>query len=202
MVVIAFNRFIITPIFILLGLLFYYGFGAVELVIFLVVWIYLFKSPDKLIHNPQQRIFYSPCEGRVRSINYTNRYLIISVFVGLLDNHTQYFPTQSILIGRKKIDGNYKPAYNEDSGYNKRIVNTLKDTKNGFVYSITQMVGIIARRLKTLSKLNKIYNPGERLGYIMLGSRVDIKIPIYHVKNILINVGDKITPGEPIVTLL
>ena len=72
-----------------------------------------------------------------------------------------------------------------------------------FKYSITQITGLLTRRilnfLQSESKQYDILNPGHRLGFILLGSRVDVIIPNKNIQQILVKPGDHIEAMENLV---
>jgi phosphatidylserine decarboxylase len=159
------------------------------------------NSPDMFIKKPQSHIFYSPTSGYIKSIREDERYIHISLFLNIFDNHTQYIPVDSVLTNIKYYNGSFVPAYQEHSVNNERVENSLYNTQYNFSYTITQITGILTRRIISLQKVNAVLKPGERLGFIMLGSRVDIKIPKKNVENVLVKSNTHIEAMTPMFTL-
>lgn len=159
------------------------------------------NSPDMFIKQPQSNIFYSPTSGYIKLIREDDTYIYISLFLNIFDNHTQYIPVDSILTNIKHYNGTFVPAYREHAINNTRVENTLSSTKYDFDYTITQITGIVTRRIISLQKINTVLKPGERLGFIMLGSRVDIKVPRKNVESILVKSNSHIQAMTPMFSL-
>jgi phosphatidylserine decarboxylase len=159
------------------------------------------NSPDMTFESTKDDIFYSPTSGYIKSISSDGNDLHISLFLNIFDNHTQYIPTKSTLLNIEHHNGLFVPAYKEHAINNQRVENSLHSTLYKFNYKITQITGILTRRIVSLQKVNTVLNPGERLGFIMLGSRVDIKVPIRNVENIFIKPNMHIEAMSPMLSL-
>lgn len=149
--------------------------------------LYFLRTPNKKLKEINSKIFYSPSAGYVKDISIDNENLNISLFLNLFDNHTQYIPIKSTLVSSIKKNGLFLPAYKEHSINNEKIIHTLYNKELDIIYNITQITGILTRRIVVFIKnTQSILNPGEQLGIILLGSRVDISIPLSKVKKVLI----------------
>ena len=149
--------------------------------------LYFLRTPNKKLKEINSKIFYSPSAGYVKDISIDNENLNISLFLNLFDNHTQYIPIKSTLVSSIKKKGLFLPAYKEHSINNEKIIHTLYNKELDIIYNITQITGILTRRIVVFIKnTQSILNPGEQLGIILLGSRVDISIPLSKVKKVLI----------------
>lgn len=159
--------------------------GIVTILTLLFVTVFMY-SPDKL--NSQSyadNIFYSPSAGYIQTITEDAEYIHITLFLNLFDNHTQYFPVDSVLLQTKKIPGLFEPAYMEHSINNEKMEHTLQSTHHGFFYKITQITGLLTRRILVIAEKGN-GKAGSRLGFIVLGSRVDITIPQRNVEKVLV----------------
>lgn len=161
------------------------------------------NSPTRLLENAKQYYFYSPASGYIRYIKQDNEYVTISMFLNIFDNHTQYIPVASYLKNIEHKHGIFEPAYLEHSVNNERVINTLYNPTYDFTFTITQITGMLTRRILSLQQTNtnKLLQPGERLGFIMLGSRVDIRIPIKNIKEILITPDTHVSEMIPLFIL-
>lgn len=191
-----------NDVFILFPLLIYFFTKNWYITIFFIVFFLIFmNSPNKKNNTYDKNIFYSPSSGYVRKITSDSDNTRISLFLNVLDNHTQYFPVRSSIISRKRIRGLFLPAYKEHSINNERVENTLQAIDNNFQYKLIQITGLLTRRIKDLSDTNKVYDTGERLGFIVLGSRVDIIIPNNNISTLLIKEGQSIKEMDEMVKL-
>ena len=65
---------------------------------------------------------------------------------------------------------------------------------------VRQVAGLIARRIHCYAQAGKTLLKGDRLGFIMFGSRTDIIFPsVYQVQ---VQKGQKVTGGETIIAKL
>lgn len=185
-------------IIVILPLIIFYITKNKVLTFFIFIFLLHFMwSPNLSNLNFNKDIFYSPSSGYIRDIKDNDNSITISLFLGLLDNHTQYTPIKSKLIKREYLSGNFIPAYNEHAINNRRVVNTFYNEDYDFIYTITQITGILTRRIKTFDQ--NIYLPGDRLGFIIFGSRVDINIPKQNINKILVTKGTYINALTPLL---
>lgn len=173
--------------------------AVIVTLLFVIVFMY---SPDKLnSQNYNKNIFYSPSAGYIRSITQDEENIHISMFLNVFDNHTQYFPVESILVHSQKVNGLFEPAYQEHSINNQKVEHTIQSIHHGFIYKITQITGLLTRRILVLAKKDQVYKTGDRLGFIVFGSRVDISIPKSIVKEVLIAPNSHIQEMTKIIEL-
>ena len=159
-------------------------------------------SPDmtNTIYFPN--LFYSPSAGAVRSITQNNDKVVISLFLNIFDNHTQYIPVKSTFVSQIRVGGAFEPAFLEHSINNEQVETVLKSVDYQFEYKIEQITGLLTRRIKNLLPASPTQLlPGTRLGFIVLGSRVDITIPIANIRRILIKPGQHIGAMQQIIEL-
>jgi len=71
--------------------------------------------------------------------------------------------------------GGYIPAFNKDSEINERN-HVIFDTVSGTL-ELTQIAGVLTRRIVSYISEGTYVKRGERIGMIRFGSRVDITIP-------------------------
>jgi len=174
-------------------------------IIFLCFCLRFLNSPDKKLvkEKVQQNMFYSPSSGYIREITTDDMNTTISLFLNVFDNHTQYIPITSNVISIQQFDGLFAPAFLEHSINNTRVKTTLYNQKLNFSYTITQITGLLTRRilnfLQTQNQDQDPITPGERLGFIVLGSRVDITIPNKNILQILVKTGGHVSSMENMI---
>lgn len=183
MLIVDIGALLVMPVIVLLFT--HNTIAACLTVLFVLVFMY---SPDKTKSQNEynQNIFYSPSAGYVKSIREDDTHVTITLFLNVFDNHTQYFPMESVVLHSKKVNGLFEPAYQEHSINNEKIEHTIQSVNHGFIYNITQITGLLTRRIHVLAEKGKVYETGSRIGFIMFGSRVDIRVPKRHVKRISI----------------
>lgn len=176
--------------------------------VYVTIIIFLFcvrfmNSPDLSLTETKPDIFYAVSSGYVNWIRRDDTHTTISFFLNVFDNHTQYIPIKSELRKTEHFNGTFVPAYREHSINNTRVKHTLYNSTFDFEYNITQITGILTRRIIIFKQPEpkKIISPGSRLGFIVLGSRVDISIPNKNIKRILIKDDIHIEAMTPIIQI-
>jgi phosphatidylserine decarboxylase len=145
-------------------------------------------------------ILVSPADGVITNIkeykegktNYTS----VSIFLSVFNVHIQRLPISGEVSKIEYIEGKFINAtLDKASEDNERLKLTLNSGKNKFY--ITQIAGLIARRIICYVKEKEKVNQGERYGIIKFGSRVDIDFPENF--KLLVTVGQQCIGGETIV---
>lgn len=177
---------------------------VIIILIFFIFIIYFMRSPDRTTYDYDKNYMYSPTDGIIQDIYLKDPKTVrIVYFLRLYDNHTQYYPLKSKVIKITDYLGKNNKAYKEESIKNTNKETILESVDCGFRYNIIQRTGYIARRIRHYSNNNKehVYNTGEKMGFILFGSRVDIDVPLSNIKDILIQKGQNINGIVPIIRL-
>lgn len=199
MIILDFTSLVVIPL-----IIYILTRNIIITIIFLCFCLRFLNSPDKKLvkERVQQNMFYSPSSGYIREITTDDTNTTISLFLNVFDNHTQYIPITSNVISIQQFDGLFTPAFLEHSVNNTRVKTTLYNQKLNFSYTITQITGLLTRRiLNFLQTQNQdtLLTPGERLGFIVLGSRVDITIPNKNILEILVKTGDHVSSMDKMI---
>ena len=130
-------------------------------------------------------------------LNINEKFIKISIFLNIFNVHVNRMPTDGIV---KKIDyihGKFiNASLDKSSKDNERNIITInKDNKDIFI--ITQIAGLIARRIVCNVKENQRIFRGGRFGIIKFGSRVDLYLPKNYKP--LVAVGQTVIGGETII---
>jgi len=135
----------------------------------------------------------SPADGRVLEIERADDRVRIAVFMGLSDVHINRFPVSGRVEAIDDSGEGYRPAYLPDARHNVQRRYTLS-TDLGKV-EVVQMTGLVAKRIISFVGVGDAREKGERLGMIVLGSRVDLVLPADRVR-VSVEVGDRVRAGE------
>lgn len=125
-------------------------------------------------------------------------YWHISTFLSPLDNHTQFIPVKCECTGMLYKQGEFHIAHMlGKSDKNERWETTFKADKLGH-FVVTQIAGLIAKRIINKCKVGKQYYQADPYGEILLGSRVDIT---FTAKGVTVNVkkGDKLVGAQTVI---
>jgi phosphatidylserine decarboxylase len=155
------------------------------------VWLFLaafFRDPERI---PGSGVV-SSADGRVRAVDREGDRWRISVFMNVSDVHVNRFPTDARVEAIRAAGSGYRPAYRPDADHNVQR-SYLLSTALGPV-EVVQMTGVVARRLVSFVREGSEGRKGERLGMIVLGSRVDVLLPAARVAP-AVKVGDRVRAG-------
>ena len=178
------------------------GFLFIILTLFIV---YFFRDPKRII--PVDDLIVSPADGLITYIGECNspeesginqKLLKISIFLNIFNVHVNRVPTYGKVKKIKYVNGKFINAtLNKSSQDNERNIITI-EKNNSDIIIITQIAGLIARRIVCNIKHNQKILQGDRLGIIKFGSRVDLYIPQNY--KLLVSVGQTVIGGETIIS--
>ena len=167
--------------------------------ILLIFTFYFFRDPERVVPIGDD-ILVSPADGLITNITEIKEgkktYIKVSIFLSIFNVHIQRLPTSGEITKVDYIEGKFINAtLDKASDENERLKITIKNGNN-LIY-VTQIAGLIARRIVNYVKPNENINQGERYGIIKFGSRVDIEFP--NNFKLLVNEGQQCIGGETII---
>tara|TARA_B100000945_G_C20407135_1_gene610640 strand:- start:214 stop:852 length:639 start_codon:yes stop_codon:yes gene_type:complete len=170
------------------------------LIILLAFNIYFFRDPIRVI--PPGDNFISPADGKIININQINdsdlgESILVSIFLSIWDVHCQTVPSSGKIILKRKENGKNILAYKRAASEKNTSISTIIETEIGIKYKIKQITGMIARRILNYMETDCYVKKGQRLGFIMFGSRVDIVLPKNF--NLYVSLGEKVIGNKTII---
>ena len=162
----------------LLVVFFYFIYKPLFIVslILLIFTLYFFRDPERIVPLGDD-ILVSPADGLITNIIEIKEgkkvYTKVSIFLSIFNVHIQRLPISGEVTKVDYIEGKFINAtLDKASDENERLKITIKNGNN-LIY-VTQIAGLIARRIVNYVKPNEKINQGDRYGIIKFGSRVDI----------------------------
>jgi phosphatidylserine decarboxylase len=172
----------------------------------LTIWcVYFFRDPARITPLAADLVM-SPADGKVAAIGITvaprelglgeQSRRRVSIFMSVFDCHVNRAP-----LGGKIT----KIAYTPGKFLNAELDKASEDNeRNGFVFEtahgpigVVQIAGLVARRIVCFAKEGDSLSPGERIGLIRFGSRVDVYLPVS--ANVLVAEGQTAIAGETVI---
>ena len=185
----------------LLVVFFYFIYKPLFIIslILLIFTFYFFRDPERVVPIGHD-ILVSPADGLITNITEIKEgkklYTKVSIFLSIFNVHIQRLPISGEVTKVDYIEGKFINAtLDKASDENERLKITIKNGNN-LIY-VTQIAGLIARRIVNYVKPNEIINQGDRYGIIKFGSRVDIEFP--NNFKLLVNEGQQCIGGETII---
>ena len=156
---------------------------------------------------PTENVVVSPADGTITYIgqsnapketNISNKFLKISIFLNIFNVHVNRVPTYGKVKNIKYISGKFISAtLDKSSEENERNIIVIEKENNDLIL-VTQIAGLIARRIVCNLKKNEKILQGDRIGIIKFGSRVDLYLPPNYKP--LVVVGQTVIGGETIIS--
>ena len=183
---------------------FFPSIGIILIILILFILIF-FRDPKRII--PVDDMIVSPADGTITYIgessapketNISNKFLKISIFLNIFNVHVNRVPTYGKVKNINYISGKFINAtISKSSEENERNIIIIE--KNNFdIVIVTQIAGLIARRIVCDLKIGEDLIQGDRLGIIKFGSRVDLYLPLNYKP--LVDVGQTVIGGETIIS--
>jgi len=160
---------------------------SVSLIISSLIFLFVvrfFRHPARNIQFSEGQVM-APADGQIVVIEEVEedefiheKRIQISIFMSVWNVHINWLPMLGEVRQVLHFDGNYKAAWLPKASHeNERSIIVIKPGFSGVVL-IRQIAGALARRIITYSKPGQLIKPGEQLGFIRFGSRVDVLLPL------------------------
>ena len=157
-------------------------------VIFGVAWLVVlnfYRCPIRYFEDDTERIVVAPADGKIVVIEevmeneyFHEKRLMISIFMSLFNVHANWFPVDGKVKKVVHKDGNYHKAWLPKASEENEHADVLITTPEGEDILCRQIAGAMARRIVTYAKEGEECYIDEHLGFIKLGSRVDVFLPL------------------------
>lgn len=161
------------------------------LLVGVAVWMFFavfFRDPERTVGDG----VVSAADGRVRAVDREGDVWRISVFMNVTNVHVNRFPVDGRVREMENDGSGFRAASRSDADRNVRRHYRL-ETGLGPV-EVVQITGVVARRLVSFVRVGSVGKKGDRLGMVVLGSRVDVLVPADRASPV-VRVGDRVRAG-------
>lgn len=172
--------------------------------ILLVFVTYFFRNPVRVIDVDDPNFIIAPADGRVVVVEPTDeneyfheRKLQVSIFMSPFNVHANWYPIEGDIIVSEHQKGHHKGAWLPKSSTENERSLVVIETPNKVRIAIRQIAGAMARRIVTYAKVGKQSHRNTHLGFIKLGSRVDMYLPLD--TEMFVQVGEPVRGNETII---
>ena len=178
------------------------SYAAIPFAVLACYCLYFFRNPTRKIP-ADPALIVSPADGTVQDIvplegddfvnSPCNRVII---FLSVFDVHVNRSPIAGEIKVQKYMCGRFRPAYKDSVGFeNERHLIGIENEK--LRVTVTQIAGILARRIVSWVTLDDTLEKGELYGLIRFGSCTEIVMPAS--VEVLVRKGEKVRGGETII---
>jgi phosphatidylserine decarboxylase len=153
-------------------------------VIFFLLVLSFFRRPIRKIHCNSNSI-YAPADGTVVVIEETmvseflnEKRLQISIFMSPLNVHINWYPLSGLITYFKYHPGKHYCAWLPKASTDNEMATVVIKNEKGIEVMVRQIAGALARRIVSYAAPDKEVKQNSELGFIKLGSRVDVFLPL------------------------
>lgn len=143
-----------------------------------------YRHPNRTYKGDLHGLVNAPTDGKVVVIEkvfekefFNDERIQVSIFMSFFNAHSNWIPVTGKIIHFSHVDGNFHAAYLPKSSHENEHTNILIETPDHGVILTKQIAGAVARRVVTYVKEGDDVHIGSPLGFIKLGSRMDIFLP-------------------------
>ncbi len=144
-----------------------------------------FRNPIRQIAKADDSIIYAPADGKIVVIEEVmeNEFLKekciqVSIFMSPMNVHVNRNPISGIVKYSKYHAGKYLMAWNPKASTENERTTVVYERTDGQRILMRQIAGFLARRIVNYLKIDDVVTQGEDMGFIKLGSRVDLFLPL------------------------
>ncbi len=156
-----------------------------------------YRKPERTYKGDLHGLVNAPTDGRIVAIEKViekeflhDERIKISIFMSLFNAHSNWVPVTGKIVHFSHIDGNFHAAYLPKSSNENEHTNIVIETPEHGVILTKQIAGAMARRIITYVQEGEVIHIGSPLGFIKLGSRMDIFLP--SDSDILVDMGEEV----------
>ena len=150
-----------------------------------VMALNFYRCPIRYFNGDTEKLVVAPADGRIVVVEeaeendyFHDKRLMISIFMSPLNVHANWFPIDGKVKFVKHFDGNYHKAWLPKASEENEHADIMIETPDGQDVLVRQIAGALARRIVTYAKEGEECYIDEHLGFIKLGSRVDVFLPL------------------------
>ncbi|MEE2662839.1 MAG: phosphatidylserine decarboxylase [Myxococcota bacterium] len=160
-----------------------------------------FRNPDRSIPGDEACVV-APADGRVVAVGETEtldgrKALRIGIFLSVFDVHVNRAPVAGRVVDIRRSGDAYLAAFNPDAEQRNVRVDLEIETADSGRVVVSQITGLIARRIVCHPKIGDWLRRGDRYGLIRFGSRTDVLLPVGAEP--VVCEGDRVRGGESVL---
>lgn len=165
--------------------------------------LFFFRDPERSIPALDGAIV-APADGRVVAVQdvvdpFVGEGVRVSIFLSPLDVHVNRSPLGALVAAVEYQPGRFLPAFrSEASDANERCALHLQGEAARI--SVTQVAGVLARRIVCRVRPGDKLGRGERFGMICFGSRTDLVVP--RSAELRVWPGARVRGGESVIGVI
>ena len=168
--------------------------------------LYFFRNPER-ITPLGNTVVASPADGKIIFVGEVfegeflrEKALKLSIFMSLWDVHINRVPLDGTVKDIRHHRGRFLAAFEDRASEENERNSIFLETPRGERLVLTQVAGLVARRIVSYPTIGQFVLKGQRMGLIRFGSRCDIYLPL--TAEILVKMGEHVAGGETVIAKL
>jgi len=165
-----------------------------------VLWF--FRDPERAVPEGE-RLVVSPADGRVMFVREVEeprfmggKAILVSIFLSVFDVHINRAPVAGEVRYREYVPGRFLAAWDDSVGeVNERAYLGLVAGPHRIL--VSQVAGLLARRIVTWPQVGDRLERGERFGLIRFGSCTQVWLPVG--SEVQVRPGDRVLGGKTVI---
>lgn len=161
-----------------------------------------YRCPIRHFQGNMENAVVASADGKIVAIEevyegeyFKDKRILVSIFMSPFNVHANWFPINGKVLLKKHHNGRFKAAYLPKSSTENERSTVVMETEDGrHQVLLRQIAGAMARRIVTYANVGDTAHIDEHLGFIKLGSRVDIYLPLG--TEILVEMDQKVTGNQ------
>lgn len=170
----------------------------------LVFVTYFFRCPVRVLEVDDPNFIIAPADGRVVVIEpvhedeyFHDERLQVSIFMSPFNVHANWYPLEGDVTVSEHQKGRHRGAWlPKSSTENERSLVIIR-IADGREIAVRQIAGAMARRIVTYAKPGHHSHRNQHMGFIKLGSRVDMYLPLD--TEMFVELGEAVRGNETII---
>ena len=138
-----------------------------------------------MFQGPTNKTVVAPADGKIVVIEevdedeyFHDRRIMVSIFMNLTNVHANWIPCEGKIVKVEHQQGNFMKAYLPKASTENERSTVVIRTPSGHEVLTRQVAGAMARRIVTYSEEGQDCYIDDHMGFIKLGSRVDVYLPL------------------------
>jgi phosphatidylserine decarboxylase len=163
-----------------------------------------FRNPPRFIDGDERSVV-SPADGRVIEVGEVelpdgSKGQRIGIFLSVFNVHVNRAPLAGRVVSIERGGSKFLAAFNRKAETENVRLTMVLETADGLRVPVTQITGLIARRIVCHPTPGEWIERGARYGLIRFGSRTDVVLPLD--ATIEVRKGDKVRGGSSFLAQL
>jgi len=162
-----------------------------------------FRDPERVSPRLPGAVL-APADGRVTEVRDVDDPFVgaatrVAIFLSPLDVHVNRVPMSGLVEDVERVPGRFIPAYRPEAGADNERATVRIAGEPGRV-AVSQIAGVLARRVVCRLRPGDRVEAGERFGLIRFGSRTDLVVP--RTAAVQVRVGERVVGGLTIMAVI